>query len=77
MSLNNGSADILAGLITDALATSTGMTPAQKAQSLTYWKIICRQFYSSIKTDAIVAVTSVTGVTAGGASSGPGAGTLT
>jgi len=73
MSLNNTTADALAGTINDGVGGD--------ADSLAKWKIICRAIYSALKTDAVVGTTvtvaSVSGVTPGGGVSGPGAGTGT
>lgn len=73
MSLNNTTADALAVAIVAAL----GLTGSQATQALVHWKQVTRQFYAALKTDAVVAVASVSGVTPGGGASGPGSGTLT
>ena len=74
MALNNTTADALGAAIASAVAA---LTDEQKQDLPTVWKTIMRLVYSSLKSDAVVSVTSVSGVTSGGSSSGPGAGTLT
>lgn len=77
MTMNNTTADALATTI----VTNLGLTGDTATEALVHWKVVCRALYAAIVTDAVVsttvAVTSVSGVTAGGASSGPGAGTGT
>lgn len=77
MALNNATADVLA----QAIVTALGLTGAQATDALVKWKDVVRQIYSALKVDPVVTstvvVASVTGVTSGGAVSGPGAGTAT
>jgi len=77
MALNSSTADACATAMVNTLASALGLTPAQKSAALTQWKIVVEQLYASLKTDIQinVTVTSVSGVTSGGASSGPGTGT--
>lgn len=70
MALNNTTADALAVQICSAL----GIVDAASIQKMKdQWRVI----YAALKADITitVTVTSVTGVTAGGAVSGPGTGT--
>ncbi len=69
MSLNNGTADSLANDICAQLGVSD-------PTSIGNWEKICRQIYSHLKTDVVVNVASVSGVTTGGGTSGPGSGTV-
>ena len=52
----------------------TAITPAQLQ---TMWEQIVTALYTGITANAVVAVASVTGVTSGGAVSGPGVGAIT
>jgi hypothetical protein len=70
MALNNTTADAVATAICAALNVVD-------APSIAAWKDIMRQIYAGIKADAVVSVASVSGVTTGGGTSGPGTGTLT
>lgn len=74
MSLNNTTADVLGAAVASALL---GLSQPQKENTTLVWQTIMRQIYAALKTDAVVAVTDVTGVTPGGGVSGPGTGTLT
>lgn len=69
MPLDNSSANALASAIYTALGASG-------AVGLSQWETICQEIYSHLKTDAVVDVTSVSGVTTGPSVSGPGTGTL-
>lgn len=61
-----------------AIATAlVALTQEQKNDPEVIWQEIMKLIYASLKTDAVVSVTSVSGVTAGGGISGPGSGTLT
>lgn len=70
MALNPAAADALATAICSALSIADATTQAK-------WKTICEQIYAHLLLDIQIAVTvtSVTGVTSGGAVSGPGVGT--
>lgn len=57
-------------------AAINSLSQAQKENLDTVWKTIGNAIVNHIKTNAVVAVTSVSGVTAGAAASGPGAGTI-
>lgn len=69
MALNDTTADAVAVAICAALSITDPTT-------ISVWKTIMRQIYSGIKTDAQVNVTSVSGVTTGAGTSGPGSGGL-
>jgi hypothetical protein len=70
MTMNNATATIAA----NAICTALGVTdPA----AIAVWVKIMQQLYASLKTDAVVAVASVSGVTTGPSASGPGTGHLT
>ncbi len=68
--LNNTNADAVAAAICSALGVAD-------TASMDKYKLVYRTLYAALKTDIAitVTVTSVTGVTAGGAVSGPGTGT--
>lgn len=70
MALNNTTADAVATAICTALSITDVATVAT-------WKTIMEKIYAGLKTDIAIAVTvtSVSGVTVGGAVSGPGTGT--
>lgn len=70
MALNNTTADAAALALCSAMGVSDTATQNQ-------YKTWFRSLYASLKNDIQinVTVTSVTGVTAGGAASGPGTGT--
>lgn len=74
MSMNNSTADLLGTAINTAVQ---GLSPTQKADPELVWQTIMRVLYTHLKTDAVVAVASVGGVTTGAGTSGPGSGTLT
>jgi len=73
MALNNSTADACAALIVSNL----GLTGSQATDALVKWKATMEAIYTSLKTDIQinVTVTSVSGVTSGGGTSGPGTGT--
>ncbi len=68
------SGDAMATAVTAAIA---GMDPEDKRDHAEMWRIICGAIVTYIKANAVVAVTSVSGVTTGGGVSGPGNGTIT
>lgn len=70
MALNNTTADALA----NAISTALGIDDSESQQIMRdQWRII----YAALKADIVinVTVTSVSGVTTGGGTSGPGSGT--
>ena len=69
--------DRLATAIVTALqASNAEITGAAQAALLAQWKLIANEFINEIKNHATVAVTSVSGVTVGGGTSGPGTGSV-
>lgn len=74
MSLNNTTADVTGAAINSAVQA---LTTEQKSDPETCWKTIMRVIYAHLVTDAVVVVASVSGVTTGPGTSGPGTGTLT
>lgn len=74
MPLNPGSADALGSSIASALE---GLSAEDKNDAEVIWQTVCELLYAALIADAVVVVTSVSGVTPGGGTSGPGAGTLT
>jgi hypothetical protein len=69
MSLNSTTADALAVSICTALGVVD-------TAAINKWKTICEQIYLHLKSDAVVNVASVSGVTTGAGVSGSGTGTL-
>lgn len=57
-------------------AAVQALSQAQKENLDTVWKTIGNAIVDHIKTNAVVTVSSVSGVTVGGGVSGPGAGTI-
>ena len=67
----------MAAAVVAAIETvDTQMTPAQIAQLTAGWDAICGAIVLYIQTNAVVEVTSVSGVSTGGGVSGPGTGTI-
>jgi hypothetical protein len=72
MALTNETADAAVDLLLEDL----GLTAAQKEIAKGRWQKVFRRLYASLKADAEVVVTSVSGVTTGLGTSGTGTGTL-
>ena len=69
MAMNTTTADALA----ESICAGLGI---DDEDAIAKWKTICREFYNAIVADAVVTVTSVSGVTTGAGVSGPGTGSL-
>lgn len=73
MALNTATAEALGTSIASAL---TGLSADDKNNAEKIWQEIMKLIYAALVTDAQVLVTSVSGVSPGGGTSGPGTGTL-
>lgn len=73
MPINDAAADACGDAISAAIRA---MTVQNRLDPAKVWETIIRTLYASIRTNAVVNVTSVSGVTAGGGTSGPGSGTV-
>jgi len=64
------------GLRDDIIDAITGDLGENERDFASMWLVISNAIINYIKTNAVVNVTSVSGVTTGGGTSGPGTGTL-
>lgn len=60
----------------ESYVNTLGLTTDQKADALPKWQSLFQQLATWIATNGQITVTSVTGVTPGGGTSGPGTGTI-